>query len=189
MPPFFETFKEAAGPHWVRTGAVIGSVAYTVAYGGESIAEAHGLSILPTTPKIIFTVLALTGLLVFWFWKYANNLRLAATPKIRVFLNPVNLGILVVPTVITTGPIGATGATGTIGVTSQRGPSSKWIQICVSGATDAPLEQCAARLVGFDRINDDGSTTPLEPEHIYLKWSMRENEREITIPPLISEAV
>ncbi|MFZ1989637.1 MAG: hypothetical protein WAW96_07670, partial [Alphaproteobacteria bacterium] len=85
-------------------------------------------------------------------------------------LNPANNGILVIPTQLEHGI---------------EGPSSKWVQVLISGIAEAPLKDCEAWLVGLERLDADGRQTELEPEHIHCTWSMRQRERTITIPALI----
>jgi hypothetical protein len=53
----------------------------------------------------------------------------------------------------------------------RRGPDSKWVQLLVKSATDAPLIACEARLLNVERVNDDGSTEPISDEPIYCEWA------------------
>lgn len=79
------TFKSAAGPHWVRTVVVIATATYTAVSVASGYAESHGWGILiPTIPKIAYTVASLLVLTVFWFWKYAHNLRLESQPRLEL---------------------------------------------------------------------------------------------------------
>jgi hypothetical protein len=82
---FYDTFKAAAGPHWVRTAIVIATATYTFVSLANDYAENHGFGFLiPTVPKIAYTLGALAILLVFWFWKYAHNLRLESLPRLEL---------------------------------------------------------------------------------------------------------
>lgn len=79
------TFSAAAGPHWFRTIAVIGSAAYTVATGIEGVIAARGWeAFLPTVPKVVFTIVALSVLMTYWFFTYAHRLRLQSLPKLKL---------------------------------------------------------------------------------------------------------
>lgn len=82
--PLIETFRTAAGPHWVRMAVVIGGAVYSVSGFINGFAENTFIGfIIPTWPRVGYTLAALAVLLVFWFWKYAHNLRLESLPKIK----------------------------------------------------------------------------------------------------------
>lgn len=92
-------------------------------------------------------------------------------PQIRLFVNPVNNGVLQIPTELT--------APG-----QPPGPSSKWVQVCVACASEVELEDCEALITSFRRLNNDGSETELEPEPVHCSWSMRDGPRT-TIRPMV----
>jgi len=95
MFKFIDTFKAAAGPHWLRTMTVSGTGAYAIATAIEASLQAHGFTFFPTVPKIVFTIAAIVVLLIFWGWKYAHSIRLkeealiAKTPKLEITFMPL----------------------------------------------------------------------------------------------------
>jgi hypothetical protein len=75
-----------------------------------------------------------------WRKQYRRVLELEGKllPKIKVFLNPQNNGILIID--------------------AEKGPNriqSKWIQVCIEPIEET-LHNCQATLVKFERINPDG---------------------------------
>jgi hypothetical protein len=93
------------------------------------------------------------------------------SPRIKVFLDPDWHGVTEVPTRNT--------------ATGQAGPSSKWIQVSVAGATQAPIADCEAWLTSARRIDNGVLGAQLVEEHIHCHWSQREPVKEITLRPLV----
>jgi hypothetical protein len=88
-------------------------------------------------------------------------------PRINAFLDARANGVTEAPTerVIT----------GQFGRLATKGPSSKWIQVCVSCATDAPLVDCEVWLAGARSMLGNGKFGPeLVEEHINCLWSQIE---------------
>jgi hypothetical protein len=122
-----------------------------------------------------------------------QELRRRLAHKISVFLDPDCAGVRVVQTRVPKGPIGATGATGAplpVAVPQQRGPDSKWVQVMVISATDAPLVECEVRLVRVERINENGSEEAILTEPTFCTWSRMsgDEQRRMTIPARIPQA-
>jgi hypothetical protein len=90
-------------------------------------------------------------------------------PRIRLFLDDRTNGVAFSPTDIDGRP----------------GPDSKWVQFCVSCATDAPLVDCEAFLISAYRLDDDGNTASeqLVEEDVNCCWS-QQSEKKLTIHPL-----
>ena len=89
MGKFVETLGTALGPYWIRIGIVIASTSYVVvgltidAINGFS--ESHGFGFLiPTVPKVAYTLVLLSLLLAFCFGRYAHQLRLGSLPAMKI---------------------------------------------------------------------------------------------------------
>ena len=90
--------------------------------------------------------------------------------KISVYLDTTDKGVREYPTV--------------------NGSSAKWVQFCVSCATDAALIDCEAFLTSVTKIDGDETGPELVEEHIHCNWSqLSESDRKITIRPLITQYV
>jgi hypothetical protein len=91
-------------------------------------------------------------------------------PKIRVFLDSKDKGVREYPAV--------------------SGSSAKWVQFCVSCATETPLIACEAFLTSVTKIDGDEIGSELVEEPIHCNWSqLSESDRKITIPPRIIQYV
>lgn len=98
-------------------------------------------------------------------------------PKITVSLDETCAGIRVVKTQLVLPP----------GAPPQRGPDSKWVQIIVMSATNAPLVNCEARLMRAERIDENGVVTAILTEPLFCTWSNTSVSR-MTIPPSVPHA-
>jgi hypothetical protein len=76
-----------------RTLMRIGTGAFTIATAVDAAALANGFTFWPTLPKIGFSVGALVALLLFWSWRYAHQLRMAAKPKFMLSFIPNEIGM------------------------------------------------------------------------------------------------
>lgn len=96
-------------------------------------------------------------------------------PNISVFLDQGSAGVRVVETIVQ-----ATGA---------RGADSKWVQLMVRPATDAPLIDCEVRLLAVERLNEDGSSETILDEPVFCIWSNTPAElnRRMTIPAGVAQ--
>jgi hypothetical protein len=91
-------------------------------------------------------------------------------PKIRVFLDSIDRGVREYPTA--------------------NGSSAKWVQFCVSCATETPLIACEAFLTSVTKIDGNEIGPELVEEHIHCNWSqLPESDRKITISPRITPYV
>ncbi len=93
-------------------------------------------------------------------------------PKISVFLSPVDDGVQEVETQIT-----EAGKLPRMGL-------SKWVQVSVSCASQASLEDCEVWLIGVERVGGLSSGEKLLAEDARCKWSQYEQEKSISLQPL-----
>jgi hypothetical protein len=94
------------------------------------------------------------------------------SPKIAVFLSEVDGGIQEVETCIR-----EQGKTPRMGW-------SKWVQVSVSCATEAALEECEVWMTGVERIAEASPGEKLLAEDARCKWSQYDSGRSISIRPL-----
>ena len=96
-------------------------------------------------------------------------------PRIKVFLEEETYGVTQSPTEVRVAqPNGA--------YLSRKGPESKWAQVSVMPATEAPLVNCEAWLLSVRRIENNELGSQLAEEHVHCEWSQLE-EVKITIHP------
>jgi len=71
----------------------------------------------------------------------------------------------------------------------KRGPDSKWVQLLVKSATDAPLIDCETRLLTVERLNDVSSTESILDEPMYCEWSNSapEQRMRMSIPGSVNQ--
>lgn len=162
-------------------GAILGVLAWwlggTKMEAPTSVAGSIGFGVL---------VAAATGVVVFiwqlcgapsrlyWSVRQENNdlkkeiseLKERLVPKIRVFLDSKDKGVREYPTTA--------------------GSSAKWVQFCVSCATDTALTACEAFITSVTKIDGDEIGSELVEESIHCNWSqLPESDIKITIPPRV----
>jgi hypothetical protein len=100
-------------------------------------------------------------------------------PKINAFLDPDCAGVRVVETRINFPPPKP----------QERGPDSKWVQIMVMSASDAPLIECEMRLIRVERVSNGNSETILT-EPTFCTWSkmVGDEQKRVIIPARIPQA-
>ena len=94
------------------------------------------------------------------------------SPKISIFLSPVDDGVQEVET-----QINEAGKPPRMGL-------SKWVQVSISCATQAPLEDCEVWLIGVERAGGTSPGEKLLAEDARCKWSQYEQEKSISLQPL-----
>jgi len=83
--PFWKTFTQAAGRQWPRTLVGVVTGVYGFVSFVEGLAQEYGLqALVPTWPKVAYTGGSVVLLLLFWFGKYAHQLRLKSIPKLEL---------------------------------------------------------------------------------------------------------
>jgi hypothetical protein len=97
-------------------------------------------------------------------------------PRINIFLNQTNQGVTLAPMEMPPEKPGDV---------PRKGPPAKYVQFCVSCATDAPLLECEGLLTSVHEIDPDNKIIgpELVEEHINCAWSQM-TDIKITIPPL-----
>ena len=143
-------------------------------------------------PFAFFLGLAAGTIIIPEVWQIVR--RRLAVPKISVFLDPDCAGLRVIETRIAADASGAPEVTGELetfppSVPQQHGPDTKWVQIMVELAADAPLVNCEARLIRAERMGDNGVIMAVLTEPVFCTWSHRVDEKtNMTIPPRIPQA-
>jgi len=98
-----------------------------------------------------------------------------AKPKINVFLDKASHGVAEGPT-----EVGV--AVSLAGKQSIRGPSSKWVQVSITSASEAPLIDCEVWLTSLRLMGEKSLGPELVEEHINCSWS-QSDQKKIIIPP------
>jgi hypothetical protein len=167
--PTFRNFVRAFGERW-----------FVAMSGPLSVPLTMIAFFVENKPAKIFLYVTAVGCAVFaayWVWRVqyqrAKKLEERLRPKIQVSLDRLTMGITDLPTEIS-------------GFPQQKGPLSRWIQFDVTCATDAPLEECEAWLVGVERLINERAAEHLVEERVRCGWSQI-SDSKITIAPLLTQ--
>jgi hypothetical protein len=173
--PLWQQFALSFREHWFAAMSGGASVPFVIA--AVYVDNKYGQALLA------ICALVCAAFASYRVWKperfRVRELEERLAPKIKVSLDP-SYGIRIAETRLNLPP----------GVPAQRGPDSKYVQIMVRSATDAPLIECEARLIRVERIGDREMTEVILTEPTFCTWSRMEGEEQkrMTIPAKISQA-
>jgi hypothetical protein len=98
-----------------------------------------------------------------------NELQKSRTPKINIYLDPIQNGVMEIPAEVN-------------GLRIQ----SKWVQFTVAPSSDAPLMDCEAWLTDVEKLDGMNAGAHYLEERAQCLWSQL-SERKITIRPLLNQ--